>query len=110
MNNEEVEFTVKCKMQKEHAKSFIAFLKTMETLGQEGCSRRLCFISEGCGDYKPNFDFSHIKDIDYKTVTVLQEDIAIENTIEIKSTDWSEFVGKAVNPLPFYTRDFTFFI
>lgn len=109
MNNE-VEFTVKCKMQKEQAKYFIAFLKTMESLGQVGSSRRLCFVSDGDGDYKPNFDFSHIENIDYKNVTVLQEDIAIDNAIEIKATDWNEVVSRIDNHYPFYTQDYTFYI
>lgn len=53
---EEVEFTIKCKMNRRWADQFMSFLKMMQSYGNMGCSRRFGFYCDGDGDFHPTFE------------------------------------------------------
>lgn len=52
-----IEFTVKCKMKARWVPYFIGMLKLMQNLGGLGGSRGIYFYSDGDGDYRPQFEF-----------------------------------------------------
>ena len=55
---DEVEFTIKCRMRARWVPEFIGMLKLMERLGGIGSSRMIQFMSDGDGDYRPEFEFN----------------------------------------------------
>ena len=56
MNNEEVEFTIKCKMKKRWVNHFMSMLRYMEYLGNVGSSRRVSLYADGDGVFRPKFE------------------------------------------------------
>lgn len=53
---EEVEFVVKCKMNKSCANEFLSFLATLSDNGKIGHSELIGFYSDGDGDFRPKFE------------------------------------------------------
>ena len=55
-DNEEIEFTIKCKMKRSWMNTFCSFLKTMERFGKIGHSSDMMFYCDGDGDFNPIFE------------------------------------------------------
>ena len=53
--NEEVEFTVTCKMKRRWGKAFLTMLRYMETCGAIGHSSDVGIFADGDGDFRPQF-------------------------------------------------------
>lgn len=56
-SNVTTEFTIKVKMQTRWLPHFLAMLQYMQRLGAIGSSRRIEFMSDGDGDFRPTFDW-----------------------------------------------------
>ena len=52
------EFTIKVKMQDRWIPHFLAMLRYMQYLGAIGSSRRITFMSDGDGDFRPTFEWN----------------------------------------------------
>jgi hypothetical protein len=52
-----VEFTIKVSMDKRWVPHFLGLLREMQTLGEIGSSRTVCFFADGDGDYRPRFEW-----------------------------------------------------
>ena len=52
---EEIEFTVKCKMNRRWANQFLSMLRYFEDMGAIGHSCRVGFYANGDGDFRPEF-------------------------------------------------------
>lgn len=52
-----MKFTIEVDMQDRWVPHFIGMLNTMQSYGSMGCSRNLCFHSDGDGDFRPKFKY-----------------------------------------------------
>lgn len=55
VSNDDLTFTVTCKMKSRWVPYFLGMLRQMEFLGNLGGSRDIVFHSDGDGDYRPKF-------------------------------------------------------
>ena len=53
-----MKFTIRVEMQDRWVPHFLAMLKYMQQLGGIGASRRVCFLADGDGDFRPKFQWS----------------------------------------------------
>jgi len=60
-DNDEIEFTIKCKMKRSWMNTFCSFLKIMEKFGKCGMSRDIIFYCDGDGDFRPRFELPEYK-------------------------------------------------
>lgn len=67
---EDVEFTIKVKMNPRWVDSFMSMLKYMELCGDCGKSRRVALFSDGDGDFRPKFK----TDINFQMVKPYEDD------------------------------------
>ena len=58
MEEDEAEFTIKCKMKNRWVPHFCSMLEYMEYLGSVGSSRSVSLYSDGDGDFRPKFNIS----------------------------------------------------
>lgn len=56
--DENVTFTITCKMRKRWAPHFVSMLLRMQFYGWLGMSRVISIFSDGDGDFRPEFDIS----------------------------------------------------
>ena len=54
---DEKEFTITCKMKPRWIPHFLKMLKYMQSLGNSGSSREVCFYADGDGDFRPKFSW-----------------------------------------------------
>jgi len=54
-SNETTEFTIRVKMQTRWVPHFLGMLRYMQVLGARGSSRMVRFLSDGDGDFRPEF-------------------------------------------------------
>ena len=54
---QDMEFTIKVKMQERWVAHFLSMLRYMERLGGIGSSREVTFFSDGDGDFRPTFSW-----------------------------------------------------
>lgn len=55
--DDEIEFTVTCRMKPRWVPHFLAMLKYMCYLGNVGSSRHVTFMADGDGDFRPQFEW-----------------------------------------------------
>lgn len=55
--SKEVEITIKAKMNERWVNDFLSMLRYMECCGNMGHSAIVGFYSDGCGDFRPKFEF-----------------------------------------------------
>jgi hypothetical protein len=65
---DEVEFTVTCRMKARWVPHFLGALAYMQRLGEMGSSRMVSFFSDGDGDFRPQFAFDESLPSDAKPV------------------------------------------
>ena len=53
-----MKFTIEVEMKDRWVPHFLSMLKYMERLGGLGGSRRVCFMADGDGDFRPKFKWS----------------------------------------------------
>ena len=58
MEEDEVEFLIKCRMKDRWVPQFQTMLKYMQYLGEVGSSRSVTIFSDGDGDFRPKFKFN----------------------------------------------------
>lgn len=63
-------FTVEVEMQDRWVPHFLGMLKYMERLGSIGSSRRVTFLSDGDGDFRPKFSW----DVDVEPAAPIHEE------------------------------------
>ena len=52
-----ITFRITCTMNARWARQFLGMLKTMQRLGSWGSSRKIEFIADGDGDFRPKFEW-----------------------------------------------------
>lgn len=56
--SEKKEFVIRVRMEERWIPHFISMLKYMECCGKMGRTRKVSFVSDGDGDFRPEFDFN----------------------------------------------------